>query len=61
MQCDTREVGAILSTIQVAGDRAERGSFLGVLVTTASSRPTEMNNTIRSGLLGTIKRYGSGK
>lgn len=37
VQCDTREDGAILSTIQVTGDRAERGSFLGVLVTTASS------------------------
>ena len=33
VQCDTtREVVAILSIIQVTGDRAEKGSFLPMLV-----------------------------
>lgn len=45
VQCDTREADeAILSIIQVTGDRAERARFLAVLVKTAHLRAIEIIN-----------------
>lgn len=45
VQSDTRGVvEAILSIIQVTGDRAERTRFLAVLVKTALSRTIEIIN-----------------